>query len=95
MAVQVFKAQVVGVRRGKGDFEGTAYDYCKVCVLLPQDETGGNAVGFGSAEYALGKSDQFARFRDWKFPVLCEIDVVTVVSNGEARQVCSDVRPVK
>jgi len=93
--VNTLAAQAVGVRRGKGEFEGTAYDYTKLTVLLPQDVSKGDAAGFGAVEYQVGKSDRYKAFEGWSWPVAVELDMVTVSKGGVARQVISDVRRVK
>ncbi len=75
------QAQILGAKRFKGTVEGTEYDFCKVLVATNMDESKGNAVGLTAAEYKFGTSENFERFKGFKFPLETEL-LAEMTSNG-------------
>lgn len=82
-----FKSEVtvLGMKSSKGEFEGTAYDSTKVYVLTDLDTSKGTAVGQASAEYALGKSEEFDKYKHLGFPVKGMADL-EIVTNGRTQK---------
>lgn len=82
-----FKSEitVLGMKSSKGSFEGTDYDSTKVYVLTDLDTSKGNAVGSSAAEYVLGKSDEFAKYKHLGFPVKGVADL-EIVTNGKTQK---------
>lgn len=63
------KIKVLGMKANKGSMDnGQTYDSTKVYVETPLDESKNNAKGFAVAEYTLGLSNEFERFKTMSFP---------------------------
>mgnify|MGYP003328334159 CR=1 FL=1 len=63
------KVKVLGMKANKGTMDGgQSYDSTKVYVETPLDESKGMAKGFAVAEYTLGLSTEFERFKTMPFP---------------------------
>lgn len=89
------RVKVTGVKRGKGEYEGRAFDYTRVFVEVQLDDSQGNAAGFCSAQYNFGKSGNFDALSRLAFPCDCEVDFVEVGTGaGEVRRVVQAIRPV-
>jgi len=73
---------VYGLKASKGDFEGTAFDSCKAYVLTPFDESKGTARGAATAEYAIGKSDEFDKYAKIELPFKAKADM-EITTNGK------------
>ena len=82
-----FKSEVtvLGMKSSKGSFEGTDYDSTKVYVLTDLDASKGTAVGSSAAEYVLGKSDEFGKYKHLPFPVKGMADL-EIVTNGKTQK---------
>jgi 5S rRNA maturation endonuclease (ribonuclease M5) len=76
---------VLGMKASKGSFEGTDYDSTKVYVLTDLDASKGTAIGQSAAEYVLGKSDEYDKYKHLPFPVkgIGELEIVT---NGKTQK---------
>lgn len=86
--------EVVGLKSSKGEFEGTAYDTTKAYCLVAMDESKGNMRGMGIAEYTIGKSDEFAKFKDIPLPFRAVADFEIVTNGKTTKTVVHAVRPV-
>lgn len=74
------KIKVLGMKSNKGSMDnGQQYDSTKVYVQTPLDETKGNAKGFAVAEYTLGLSNEFDKFKGLNFPfeATATLEIVT------------------
>jgi len=74
------KIKVLGMKSNKGSMDnGQQYDSTKVYVETPLDETKGNAKGFAVAEYTLGLSNEFEKFKGLAFPfeATATLEIVT------------------
>ena len=82
-----FKSEitVLGMKASKGSFEGTDYDSTKVYVLTDLDTSKGTAVGSSAAEYVLGKSEEFEKYKHLGFPVKGMGDL-EIVTNGKTQK---------
>lgn len=76
-----FKAPVVvkGLKRSKGDMDGTAYDFTSVFIEVDLDETTKNARGTATEPYKLGDSEQYATFDHVQLPfnAIAEFEITT------------------
>lgn len=85
---------VTGVKRSKGEFEGTNYDSTKVYAAVSLDSTKGDAVGSAGAEYAWGNSENYLKLSSLKFPFEATA-VFEIVTNGRTQKtILLDVRPL-
>lgn len=89
-------AVVTGVRRAKGEFEGTPYDYTELLVEEQFSAANADAKGSASVAYRLGKSDEFNKYSALVFPsqVELELETVAVGSKGQSRIECRSVRVI-
>ena len=85
---------VLGMKASKGDFEGTAYDSTKVYVLTDLDASKGTAIGSSAAEYQLGKSEEFDKYKHLPFPIHGEADLEIVTNGKTQKTVMHGLRPV-
>jgi hypothetical protein len=76
-----FKASVVvtGLKRSKGDMEGTPYDFTSVFIQVDLDESTKNARGQAVEPYKLGTSDNYATFDGVQLPfnAMAEFEITT------------------
>lgn len=78
--------KVLGMKASKGELDnGMAYDSTKVYCETSMDTSKGNALGFACAEYQLGSSAEFEKYRHMGFPFMarCEMELVT---NGKTQK---------
>lgn len=86
--------KVMGAKRFSGQIDGRNFDYCRMVVATPMDESQGNAVGMTANEYEWGGSQNFIRFEQQQFPFDAEL-TVEIVSNGKTQKVkIVDWRPI-
>lgn len=60
---------VLGAKSFKGDVEGKSYDSTTLFVAMDVSERSGTAVGQNTVEMKFGKSDEFDKLKDLRFPV--------------------------
>ena len=82
----VMQASVLGVKKFKGNIEGTEIDQTKVLVATPLDESQGNALGLVTSKYRYGTSLNFEKFKDKTFPFFAELSV-SMTSNGKTQRI--------
>lgn len=82
-----FKAQgeILGVKKFKGDIDGTLYDQCKVLIATPLDVSNGNALGLSVSEYRFGTSENFDRFLNLEFPIKADL-LLEMTTNGKTQK---------
>lgn len=92
-----FQSQIVviGIKRSKGEFEGTSYDSTKVYTSTVLDASKGDAVGHAGSEYTWGKSDNFNKLATLKFPVQCEATFEQVSTGKALKMVLIDLKPIQ
>jgi hypothetical protein len=74
---------------------GQAYDSTKVYVETPLDESRGNAKGFAVAEYTLGASVEFEKYKHLPFPFDGQATIEIVTTGKAQRMQLVDLRPVQ
>jgi hypothetical protein len=89
------EVKVLGMKSNKGTLDsGQAYDSTKVYVETPLDDSKGNAKGFAVAEYTLGTSAEFEKYRHLNFP-FNGVAVLEIVSTGKVQRTqFVELRPV-
>jgi len=86
---------VMGMKFSKGEFEGNAYDSTKVYVEVAMDDSKETAKGSACAEYTMGTSAEFGKYKHLPFPFrgVGEFEVVT---NGKtSKTVLHSIKPVE
>lgn len=75
------QVQVLGLKRSKGVISdsGQAYDSTKAYIVLPVDNSKGDALGASAEAFVIGLSDQFDAWKNTRFPcsTTCDFDMVT------------------
>ena len=76
-----FKAQVVvkGLKRSKGDMDGTPYDFTSVFIEVDMDDSAKNARGTATEPYKLGDSEMYSTFDKFELPfnAVAEFEITT------------------
>lgn len=67
--------RVMGMRRFKGEIEGTMHDFCKVRLELPVPRKAENEVGANVVEALYGAADRWDELKGIKFPAVCLVDL--------------------
>lgn len=86
---------VTGMKRGKGDFDGTPYDSTKFYIEADLDDSKGNACGKAAMPYTLGKFDEYDKYPHTQdaFPYQAEADFEIVTSGAEVKILLRGLRP--
>lgn len=82
-----FKSQVnvTGMKRAKGDFEGTAYDSTTVYIEVEMDESQKNARGKATQDFKIGTSDEYDKFVSLPLPFKAEA-LFELTTNGKTQR---------
>ncbi|RQS08978.1 hypothetical protein DIE07_17240 [Burkholderia sp. Bp9002] len=78
--------KVLGMKSSKGQMDnGTAFDSTKVYTETALDDSKGTAKGFAVAEFTLGTSVEFDKYKHLPFPfeATAELEIVT---NGKTQK---------
>lgn len=90
-----FKVQlhVLGAKRSKGEYNGKPYD--NTIVFYQADlQDGEDFVGQVGEQMRFGKSDNFVKLKDLKFPCICEALVEQVSNGNSVSMVIKDLHPI-
>lgn len=79
------KGQIVGVKKFSGQIEGKNFDYCRLFVSTPLDDSQGNALGNSTTEYDFGSSANFEQFRNVQFPIEANLSI-EIVTTGKSQK---------
>lgn len=86
---------VVGMKFSKGTLDnGTKFDSTKVYCLTDLDSRKGNALGQAAAEYNIGESTEFDKYKHLPFPFEAVADMEVVVSGANTKIVIHGLKPV-
>lgn len=86
---------VVGMKSSKGTMDGgQAYDSTKAFCLTDLDARKGTAKGQGVAEYNIGDSTEFDKFKHLPFPFKAMADMEVVVSGANTKIIVTALKPV-
>ncbi len=88
------KVEILGMKSSKGDYEGTAYDSTKVYVKTRLDESKGTQKGFAGAEYVIGKSDEYAKYKHLSFPLLAEVEFEQITNGKDVKTIITSLQPI-
>lgn len=83
-----FTSQVVvtGMKASKGTMEsGQSFDSTKVFLETPLDDSRGTAKGFATADYNLGLSDEYEKYKHLSFPFTAEASF-EIVTSGKVQK---------
>lgn len=86
--------KVLGMKSSKGDYEGKPYDSTKVYVETKLDESKGTQKGFAAAEYAIGLSGEYDKFKHLAFPLMAEVEFEQITNGRDTKTVISEFKPV-
>ncbi|KVD29390.1 hypothetical protein WI84_01770 [Burkholderia ubonensis] len=78
--------KVLGMKSSKGQMDnGTTFDSTKVYTETALDDSKGTAKGFAVAEFTLGTSAEFDKYKHLPFPfdATAELEIVT---NGKTQK---------
>ena len=90
------QVKVLGMKANKGTMDnGQAYDSTKVFVETALDGSKGNAKGFAVAEYALGLSAEFDKYKHLPFPFMADATVEIMTTGKVQKTVLSELRPIE
>ena len=87
---------VTGMKASKGQMEsGQSYDSTKVFVETPLDDSRGTAKGSATADYTLGLSDEYNKFKHLSFPFSAEATFEIVTSGRVQKTVLTSLKPLE
>jgi hypothetical protein len=90
--------KVTGMKYSKGSMDnGTTFDSTKVYVETDLDSSKGSAMGTATAEYNLGKSDEYKKYEHLasSFPFMAEADMEIVTNGNTQKTIIHVLRPVE
>lgn len=88
------KVEILGMKSGKGNYEGTAYDSTKVYVKTRLDESKGTQKGFAGAEYVIGLSDEYNKYKHLPFPLLAEVEFEQITNGKDVKTIITSFQPI-
>ena len=89
------EVSVTGLKRSKGDYEGTAFDYTAVYIEVDMDESKKNARGKATQDFKLGTSETFDQFSSVSLPFRAKARFEMVTSGKATVQRLLALSPVK
>ncbi|KGW49678.1 MULTISPECIES: hypothetical protein [Burkholderiaceae] len=88
--------KVTGMKASKGQMEnGTSFDSTKVYTETPLDDSKGTAKGFAVAEFTLGTSAEFDKYKHLPFPFEAAADLELVTNGKTQKTVMHSLKPVE
>lgn len=92
----ITKLKITGFKANKGQMDnGTKFDSTKVFCETRLDESKGNMRGTASTEYAIGLSDEYAKYAHIPLPFIAEAEVETVTNGKTRSQIILQLVPLK
>lgn len=89
------KTEVMGMKKSKGTLEnGTSYDSTKV-YLRTRFAENENQKGFAAAEYKLGDSTEFDKYKHLPFPFIAEVETEQVTNGKNTVTVVTSLTPIE
>jgi hypothetical protein len=84
------------MKASKGQMEnGTSFDSTKVYTETPLDDSKGTAKGFAVAEFTLGTSVEFDKYKHLPFPFEAVADLELVTNGKTQKTVMHSLKPVE
>lgn len=92
-----FQSQVVvtGMKRAKGNYEGTDYDSTTAFIEVDMDESQKNAKGRATQDYKIGTSEEFDKFISLPFPFKATATFELTTNGKTQRQRVVSLVPIK
>lgn len=88
--------KVLGMKSSKGSMDnGQQFDSTKVYVETSLDDSKGTAKGYAVAEYTLGTSEEFAKYKHLPFPFNATAEVEMVTNGKSQKMVVHSLTPVE
>ena len=87
---------VIGIKRSKGQLDnGQTFDSTKVYALTELDESKGDAKGQFGGEYAMGTSEEYAKYSHLPFPFVAIADMEIIGNGKSSKTVINALKPTK
>lgn len=87
---------VLGMRRSKGEFEGTAYNSTRIFVEDTLGTDNPDVRGAAVVAYKIGKYDEFEKYQHLPFPIRAELTLELVADGkGGSRNEIKAFRPIE
>lgn len=93
MRIPATEVMVTGIKRSKGNFEGTSYDSTKFYIQTDLDDSKGNSKGMASTEYSMGLSDEYDKYSHLPFPFQAMVEMEVVTSGKVTKIALLSVKP--
>jgi hypothetical protein len=90
--------EVTGMKFSKGTMEnGTEFDSTKVYVKVDLDASKGSAMGTATAEYNLGKAEEYKKYEHLAgaFPFMADAEMEIVTNGKTQKTVILTMRPIE
>lgn len=87
--------KVVGMKASKGEMEGVTFDSTKIFVEVSLDDSRGNAHGCATAEYTIGTSDEYGKYKHLPCPWMGMADMEIVTSGKAQKTVIRSLKPIE
>lgn len=88
------EVSVTGLKRSKGDYEGTAFDYTAIYIEVEMDESKKNARGKATQDFKLGTSETYDKYNSIQLPFKAKAKFELVTSGKATVQRLLDLVPV-
>lgn len=89
------EVKVLGMKASKGEMDnGMKFDSTKVYVETSLDDSKGNAKGFAVAEYNMGESPEFEKYKHLTFPFSAKAKMELVTNGKTQKTVMRSLVPV-
>lgn len=86
---------VVGMKSSKGTLDsGQTFDSTKAYCLVDMDGTKDNMRGQSVADFNIGASTEFDKFKHLPFPFDAEADMELVTNGSSSKTVVTALRPI-
>jgi len=91
----VERVKVTGVKFFKGAIDGKELDSGKLFIEELLDFTKGRAKGYATTEYALGSAEKAQGLMHNEFPLVADVEFVTVTNGDVSKRIVMAVKPLE
>ncbi|HTE16019.1 MAG TPA: hypothetical protein VK642_13160 [Burkholderiales bacterium] len=92
MLTPAMEVVVMGIKKGKGEFEGRPYDFTRIFVEESFKSDDESSRGFATVPYVIGKSTEFEKFKDHIYPVRAQLVLEINTTGKEQRTTVSSLK---
>lgn len=90
------KVVALGASKHKGNYEGVDYDYSKIYLTAPREQTDISRGSSGVDMRAIPEVFEQARRIDFSQPVICELETeLRALGGGNSRETVVSIKPLK